>query len=400
MNVVVMIQGREAIPVRAIPLLTNWRFMSPDIVAHVLGGTGGSNVSVFGGLESYRMENGQVLPVAEDWWAQFPLKKLRALPKKIKETESIDEAGYSTWQELSLKELPAGVFVWKDDYQKLHDKNWNDRFRMTYCALKDWNGEETDEDVESQMQRDLRTDDLVDDNPLKRDLRESLEVLKRWREPDYCPFVGQELSVIVREGFVLQITTERVKQMESAEYKSAIVKIEDAERLLRDANQNLIRRQETLKNAPGTGDIQKLEDAERAVQVAESALANANKVHETMRGDFLDEPQQLAPEPQAATVVVESASGGEERNKAGPQHLKPWLIADSKDPAPKLEWYTSARYFARQLVKDDSTLLLKKRGLASKVVLSLTNVGIYKRGGNKPFDASTVLKAFVNVTLG
>lgn len=335
MNVVVMIQGREAIPVRAIPLLTNWRFMSPDIVAHVLGGTGGSNVSVFGVLASYRMETGQVLPIAKDWWAQFPLKELRALSKKIKEAESIDEAGYSTWQELSLKELPAGVFVWKDDYQKLHEKNWNDRFRMTYCALKDWNGEETDEDVESQMQRDLardlRTDDLVDDNPLKRDLRESLEVLKRWREPDYCPFMGPELSVIVREGFVLQITTELVKQMESIEYKSAITKIEEAERLLRDANQNLIRRQETLKNAPGTGDIQKLEDAEQAVQVAEHALANANKVHKTIRGDFLDEPQQLAPEPQAATVVVESASGGVEPDKAA--QAKPLQRTAAQDAA-------------------------------------------------------------------
>lgn len=303
MNVIVMIQGREAIPVRAIPLLTNWRFMSPDIVAHVLGGTGGSTVSVFGALESYCMENGQVVLIKEDWWAQSPLKKLCALSKKIKATESIDEAGYSTWQELSLKELPAGVFVWKDDYQRLHDKNWNDRFRMTYCALKNWNGEESDEDVESQMQRDLardlRFDDMVDDTPLKRDLRESLEVLKRWREPDYHPFIGKELSAIVKEGFVPQITTELLKRMESVEYQSATGKIEAAERLLRDANQNLLRRRETLKNAPGTGDIQKLEDAERAVQVAESGLASATKVHKTMRGDFLDEPQQLAPESQA-----------------------------------------------------------------------------------------------------
>ena len=205
MNVVVVIQDREAIPVRAIPLLTNWRFMSPDIVAHVLGGTGGSNVSLFGDMQSHHIEDGKVRPMHKDWWAQFPVMEMRAISEKIQIDESSHEAGYSEWRKLSLKALPAGVFVWKDDYQMLHDKNWNNRFRMTCCALKDWNGEESDEDVESQIQRDLARDlrrhDLVDDNPLKRDLRESLEVLKCWREPDYCPFMQPEMSTIVMEGF-------------------------------------------------------------------------------------------------------------------------------------------------------------------------------------------------------
>jgi hypothetical protein len=77
-----------------------------------------------------------------------------------------------------------------------------------------------------------------------------------------------------------------------------------------------------------------------------------------------------------------------------------WLIADPRDPQPVQDWYTPARYFARQLVKDDSTLLTKRHLLAGKVVQSLTNVGIKKRGGIKPFFSSTVLKAFSNVSLG
>ena len=79
---------------------------------------------------------------------------------------------------------------------------------------------------------------------------------------------------------------------------------------------------------------------------------------------------------------------------------QPWLILDREDPIPEQPWYTSARYFARQLVKDDSTLLTKRTALANKVVQSLTNAGIKKRGGKKPFDATTVLKAFANVSLG
>lgn len=75
----------------------------------------------------------------------------------------------------------------------------------------------------------------------------------------------------------------------------------------------------------------------------------------------------------------------------------PWDIADPKDPAPKQPWYTPARYLARQLVKDDSTLLLKREILADKTSQSLANAGIYKRGGKKPLEASSILKAFTNI---
>ena len=78
----------------------------------------------------------------------------------------------------------------------------------------------------------------------------------------------------------------------------------------------------------------------------------------------------------------------------------PWDIADPKDPAPKQPWYTPARYLARQLVKDDSTLLLKREILADKTSQSLASAGIYKRGGKKPLMPSTILQAFNNIILG
>lgn len=79
---------------------------------------------------------------------------------------------------------------------------------------------------------------------------------------------------------------------------------------------------------------------------------------------------------------------------------KPWLIADPRDPEPAQHWYTPARYFARQLVIADSTLLTKPDILAGKIVQSLTKVGIMKRGGKLPFDAVTIKKALSNVSLG
>jgi len=78
----------------------------------------------------------------------------------------------------------------------------------------------------------------------------------------------------------------------------------------------------------------------------------------------------------------------------------PWSIKCSSDPKPEQPWYTAARYFARQLVKENSTLLTKRVLLSHKVELSLYNAGIYKRGGKKKIAASTILKALSNVTLG
>ena len=83
----------------------------------------------------------------------------------------------------------------------------------------------------------------------------------------------------------------------------------------------------------------------------------------------------------------------------GSMAAKPWVIPDPSDPKAEQPWYTPARYFARQMVKEDTTLLGKRNVLANKVSGRLKDVGIFKRGGKKPFDGSTVLKAFANVSL-
>ena len=77
----------------------------------------------------------------------------------------------------------------------------------------------------------------------------------------------------------------------------------------------------------------------------------------------------------------------------------PWLEPDPRDPEPLQPWYTSARYFARIHTLENPSLATKKLLLAEKVSKSLTAVGVYKRGGKKPLEAETILKAFSNVTL-
>ncbi len=101
--------------------------------------------------------------------------------------------------------------------------------------------------------------------------------------------------------------------------------------------------------------------------------------------------------PQTETV---GDAGADNQVEGDNEAKKPWLIPNPDDPKPMHSWYVPARYFARQLVEEDSTLLGKRERLAGKVVQKLTKVGVYKRGGKLPFEPTTIMKAFSNVVLG
>jgi hypothetical protein len=99
-------------------------------------------------------------------------------------------------------------------------------------------------------------------------------------------------------------------------------------------------------------------------------------------------------------LVAESPSESVGPTKAEPESEKPWLEIDPRDPQATQPWYIPARYFARQLVRQDSTLLQKKTTLANIVSKSLSGTGFKKRGGKQALQGATVLKALSNVILG
>ena len=128
-----------------------------------------------------------------------------------------------------------------------------------------------------------------------------------------------------------------------------------------------------------------------SLAVHDRAQADLDRYNEEHPPNDADAPTELG------TGALEGS--GQPATVAAPAE-KPWLIADPRDPESKQSWYTPARYFARQLVEKDSTLLLKRDALAEKVSQSLANAGIYKRGGKKAPSQGTVLKALSNVSLG
>jgi hypothetical protein len=117
MNVVVLIDGREAVPVRAIPLLTNWETMSPDLVARALSWD--EDAIWFEGLQAFRVDEGQ-RAVPATWWENVARRKLKALSDSIKAAELTHETGLQEWRRGALEILPAGVYVWKDQFEPMH----------------------------------------------------------------------------------------------------------------------------------------------------------------------------------------------------------------------------------------------------------------------------------------
>ncbi len=186
MNVVVEIQGRAAIPVRAIPLLTDWHFWSPDVVASVLEGNAGGTIFVFGELEAHRLEHGAVQAAPKRWWG-FAVQHLLALSEEIKATQVGDEAGYRRWRSESLSELPASVFVWKAEFETFHRENWQRRARMFQVSLP---GEDEDDQEGSPDSTEVRAFP-----------REAIRNLNLWRELDFAPLIQPEHRAQVMEGF-------------------------------------------------------------------------------------------------------------------------------------------------------------------------------------------------------
>lgn len=86
-----------------------------------------------------------------------------------------------------------------------------------------------------------------------------------------------------------------------------------------------------------------------------------------------------------------------EKNNEYASNTKPWLIANKNDPIPVYDWFTPARFFARELLNQNPLLINNKDILALKVNELFKKYEIKKRGGKKDFDPSTIKKAFSNV---
>jgi hypothetical protein len=121
MNVLVLINGREAIPVRAIPRMAD-STVSADILVRGLLCTKDDNP--FHKLSAYELlEYECSRKVAAVEWRPAAVK-LHALSDALHRREMKGELTHAEataeWKRESVKRLPPGVFVWKDEFFRKH----------------------------------------------------------------------------------------------------------------------------------------------------------------------------------------------------------------------------------------------------------------------------------------
>ncbi len=120
MDVAININGRQALPVRAIPLLTDWQVLYPDQLAQILAGDSDHWPS-FDGLTAYRLHSdGSTELIPPRWWASWVVRELKATSDGITAKQTSHETGYQQWRGESLAQLPGGVFLWRDEFEAAH----------------------------------------------------------------------------------------------------------------------------------------------------------------------------------------------------------------------------------------------------------------------------------------
>lgn len=120
-----VVAGRECIPVRLLPFLTNWRPISPDVVAslfskrHPWPSRQDKWTLVSHGLQP----DGSHHPLTPAAWDRFD-DDLTLLARELQQTEVFNFQAYPLWRQRSVQILPAGVFVWRDEFELQYARTW------------------------------------------------------------------------------------------------------------------------------------------------------------------------------------------------------------------------------------------------------------------------------------
>jgi hypothetical protein len=117
MKVVVLIEGREAVPVRALPYVTGWN-LSPDALAKDLA-KHGERENRRGGLRAFQFDpDDNHPPITPNEWDHVVVA-LEALDWGIRYANGgeTDVHTYQRWRAASPSHLPGACFVWRDEFE-------------------------------------------------------------------------------------------------------------------------------------------------------------------------------------------------------------------------------------------------------------------------------------------
>ena len=116
MDVTTLIDGREAIPIRAIPFVTGGK-ITPDLVASIFAHTDQWELRRNGVAPYHLSRDAKYSPMLPKEWDVIELD-FKLLLKKFIAAQKIDQEHHSIRERDSISMLPPASFVWKDDFEK------------------------------------------------------------------------------------------------------------------------------------------------------------------------------------------------------------------------------------------------------------------------------------------
>lgn len=175
MDIVLQVDGREAVPLRALPFAGRWQGKAcPVGIASACSqrpeGTKWIEVYLDAGPQEVVVRNREFLPafavsgdgavraLHPDEWS-FCIDEINCLGTKLKGEEATEGENLSTWRRQAIEKLPAGAFVWLDDFKR-------------------WLADNSSSDIDEQ---------ILDDDPVV--------------EPTLQPLVSSDLEAVLFEGF-------------------------------------------------------------------------------------------------------------------------------------------------------------------------------------------------------
>jgi len=123
------IDGREALPVRAIPYVTGWQRFTPDALVNSLALGIKWDFARCTNLVAYHLPGNKPVPVKPREWDAIGAR-LNGFEAELHQQHTNDNIGYAAWQCGAAGKLPAGVFVWLDEFEREYQA---DRKRVLFC---------------------------------------------------------------------------------------------------------------------------------------------------------------------------------------------------------------------------------------------------------------------------
>lgn len=139
MKAVVLIEGRQAIPVRAIPFITGFD-LPPDELAYLAAApavevrafdSGVVEVTNHRCISTFTLnENSEHRPIAPAEWEMVEIE-IQCLSQKLKADENTEGENRAAWRRQAVTLLPAACFVWRDEFE-----DWYRRTRPITISRK------------------------------------------------------------------------------------------------------------------------------------------------------------------------------------------------------------------------------------------------------------------------